>query len=59
MACTDGIWHHFSNSEIGSALSMLSPREVTEFLIQKARARARGTGDNLSLIVVKLEPLSP
>lgn len=59
MACTDGIWHHFSSSEIGSALSMLSPREVTEFLIQKARSRARGTGDNLSLIVVKLEPLSP
>ncbi len=58
MACSDGVWHYFSTSEIGSALSMLSPREATEFLIQKARSRARGGGDNLSLVIVKLEPLS-
>lgn len=58
MACSDGIWHHFSNSEMGSALSMLSPREATEFLIQKARSRSRGTGDNLSLVVVKFDALS-
>ena len=44
---------------MGSALSMLSPREATEFLIQKARSRARGGGDNLSLVIVKLEPLAP
>ena len=58
MACSDGIWHYFSNSEIGSALSMLSPREATEFLIQKARSRSRGVGDNLSLVVVKLGALA-
>ncbi|MEO7954908.1 MAG: protein phosphatase 2C domain-containing protein [Polaromonas sp.] len=58
MACSDGIWHHFSNSEMGSALSMLSPREATEFLIQKARSRSRGIGDNLSLVVVKFEALT-
>ncbi|GBU15577.1 serine/threonine phosphatase [Polaromonas sp.] len=58
MACSDGIWHHFSNSEIGNALSTLSPREATEFLIQKARSRAHGASDNLSLVVVKLEPLT-
>lgn len=57
LACSDGIWHHFSTSEIGSALSMLSPREATEFLIKKARSRARSTGDNLSLVIVKLDPL--
>ena len=57
MACSDGIWHYFNASEIGSALSMLSPREATEFLIQKASKRARGAGDNLSLIIVKLELL--
>lgn len=57
MACTDGIWHHFSSGEMGSALSMLSPREATEFLIQKARSRSRGIGDNLSLVVVKLGTL--
>jgi serine/threonine protein phosphatase PrpC len=58
LACSDGVWHYFSTSEMGSALSMLSPREATEFLIQKARSRARGGGDNLSLVIVKLEPLA-
>jgi PPM family protein phosphatase len=59
MACSDGVWHYFNNTELGSVLSALSPREATEFLIDKARSRGRGTGDNLSLIVVKLEPLGP
>ena len=57
IACSDGVWHYFSVSEIGSALSMLSPREATEFLIQKARSRARGGGDNLALVIVKFESL--
>ena len=58
MACSDGVWHYFSPSELGSVLSSLSPREATEFLIEKARTRGRGGGDNLSLVVVKLEPLA-
>ena len=58
IACSDGVWHYFSPSEMGSALSMLSAREATEFLIQKARSRARGGGDNLSLVIIKLEPLA-
>ncbi|MFM9881287.1 MAG: PP2C family protein-serine/threonine phosphatase [Burkholderiaceae bacterium] len=57
MACSDGVWHYFSPSELGAAMSSLSPREATEFLIDKARSRARGSGDNLSLVIVKLEPL--
>ena len=58
IACSDGVWHYFTANEIGSAISMLSPREATEFLIQKARSRARGAGDNLSLVIVKLEPIT-
>lgn len=58
LACSDGVWHYFSTSEMGSALSMLPPREATEFLINKARSRARGAGDNLSLVIVKLELLN-
>ena len=57
MACSDGVWHYFSPQELGSVLSSLSPREATEFLIEKARSRAHGGGDNLSLVIVKLEPL--
>lgn len=57
MACSDGVWHYFSPSELASVLDSLAPREATEFLIDKARARARGGGDNLSLIIVKIEEL--
>jgi serine/threonine protein phosphatase PrpC len=58
IACSDGVWHYFTNEEIGSIISSLTPREATEFLIEKARNRARGLGDNLSLVIVKLEPLT-
>jgi serine/threonine protein phosphatase PrpC len=57
MCCSDGVWHYFSPNELGSVLSSLSPREATEFLIEKARSRGRGGGDNMSLAIVKLEPL--
>lgn len=57
MACSDGVWHYFTNQEIGTVLSQLTAREATEFLIEKARHRAQGGGDNLSLVIVKLEPL--
>ena len=57
MACSDGIWHYFSTAELGSVLSSLSAREASEFLIEKARSRGHGGGDNLSLVIVKLEAL--
>ena len=57
MACSDGVWHYFNTDEIGSVLASLSAREATEFLIEKARSRGNGGGDNLSLVIVKLEPL--
>jgi len=58
LACSDGVWHYFSPDELASVLETLSPREATEFLIDKARVRARGGGDNLSLIVIKIEALA-
>jgi PPM family protein phosphatase len=58
MACSDGLWHYFTPDELASTVAMLSPREACEFLIQKARARAKGMGDNLSIAIVKLDPLS-
>jgi serine/threonine protein phosphatase PrpC len=57
IACTDGLWHYFENREMASVLERLSAREASEFLIEKARQRAGGRGDNLSLAIVKLEPL--
>jgi PPM family protein phosphatase len=34
----------------------LPPREAAEMLVSKARHRARGGGDNLSLALVRIEP---
>ncbi len=58
MCCSDGLWHYFSANEIGTVLHSLPPREAAELLISKARQRARGGGDNLSLAITKFEPLS-
>ena len=57
LACSDGVWHYFSPTELAAVLESLSPREATEFLIEKARLRAHGGGDNLSLVIVKIEAL--
>lgn len=57
MACSDGVWHYFSPSELASVVDSLTPREATEFLIEKARSRSRGGGDNLSIVIVKMESL--
>jgi len=57
MACSDGVWHYFTSEEMGAALTNLPAREATEFLIEKARRRAHGGGDNLSMVVVKVESL--
>lgn len=57
LACSDGVWHYFSPHELASVIEDLTPREASEFLIDKARQRARGGGDNLSLAVVKIEAL--
>lgn len=56
LACTDGLWHYFSTTELGMVLSSLAPREAAEFLVKKARERAQGGGDNLSLVIAKIEP---
>jgi len=55
LACTDGLWHYFSSDELSSVLDNFTPREAAEFLVEKARLRAQGTGDNLSMIIVKIE----
>ncbi len=57
LACSDGLWHYFTPKEIGAILHALPPREASEMLIGKARQRARGGGDNLSLALVRIDPL--
>lgn len=59
MACSDGVWHYFSPAELASVVEALTPREATEFLIEKARSRGHGGGDNLSVVIVKIEAPLP
>jgi len=58
MACSDGLWHYLSSREIGAIVNALPPREASEMLISKARQRARGSGDNLSLVLVRVDPIT-
>jgi serine/threonine protein phosphatase PrpC len=57
LSCSDGLWHYFTPRELGAIVHALPPREATEMLVGKARQRARGAGDNLSLALVRVEPL--
>jgi serine/threonine protein phosphatase PrpC len=41
-----------------SFVQSLPPRDASQFLVEKARSRAMGHGDNLSLAIVKIEPLA-
>ena len=57
LACSDGLWHYFTPREIGAIVHTLPAREASEMLVSKARQRARGGGDNLSLALVRVETL--
>jgi serine/threonine protein phosphatase PrpC len=52
--CSDGVWGYFGDAELGSLVAAYSAREASNLLIERARARAQGDGDNASLVVIKL-----
>lgn len=54
LLCSDGLWHYFTDRELGAVVSSNSPRMGAEMLINKARSRASGRGDNCTLAIVKL-----
>jgi PPM family protein phosphatase len=58
LACSDGLWHYFTPRELGAIVHTLPPREASEMMVTKARQRARGGGDNISLALVRVEPLA-
>ena len=55
LACSDGLWHYFTPEELGAVLAKNSPRDAVELLVREARLRAHGMGDNLSIVVVRVE----
>ncbi|MBK7648643.1 MAG: serine/threonine-protein phosphatase [Betaproteobacteria bacterium] len=52
--CSDGLWAYFDDIELGVLIAQNSARQACEVLIDKARRRANGSGDNLSLAIIKL-----
>ena len=54
LLCSDGLWGYFSDAELGEVLFAHSAREACDILITRARQRARGEGDNVSIVVLKL-----
>jgi serine/threonine protein phosphatase PrpC len=52
--CTDGVWHYFTDHELAAAVSRRTPRAAAALLIDKARARAPGTGDNCTKAILRL-----
>ena len=54
LLCSDGLWGYFGDAELGSVVAAHSAREASELLIDRARTRAKGEGDNVSLLILKL-----
>jgi serine/threonine protein phosphatase PrpC len=54
LLCSDGLWHFFTDAELGAATGKNAPRQAAEMLIKKAGERAGGKGDNCSMAIVRL-----
>lgn len=55
LLCSDGAWRDLSDEEIAGAVESDAPRAVLESLIDLARDRARGRGDNCSMVLLRLD----
>ena len=55
LLCSDGLWAYFSDDELGRVLHEFPVRQAAEVLINSARDRAKGRGDNCSLAIVRLK----
>ena len=57
--CSDGLWAYFDDEEMGNIVNGNSARNACEILIDLARERAGGSGDNVSLAIIKLVFVEP
>ncbi|HWW07678.1 PP2C family protein-serine/threonine phosphatase [Collimonas sp.] len=58
LLCSDGLWHYFTEDELGACIAMNKPRDAAEMLINKTRKRAEGhSADNCTFAIVKLVAL--
>lgn len=57
LVCTDGLWHYLKTDELRAIMQALPAQEACQLLIEIARKRSHGRGDNLSVIVFKVDAL--
>lgn len=57
MLCSDGVWGYFLVNEIEQTIANNDPKPAAQILFRKARERAGGHGDNLSIITIKVSDL--
>ncbi|MDR2209607.1 MAG: protein phosphatase 2C domain-containing protein [Azoarcus sp.] len=57
LLCSDGLWSYFSDEELTDTLASLSANEAAQRLLDLARRRSQGSGDNISLAIIKFAPL--
>jgi len=55
LLCSDGLWAYFSDQELGQVLAERAPRAAAELLMQGARERAAGRGDNVSFVILRIK----
>ena len=54
LLCSDGLWHFFTDAELGAVLAQNAPRQASGLLIDKAAERAQGKGGNCTMAIIKL-----
>ena len=55
LLCSDGLYAYFSETEMAGTIAAHPARRASEMLIELARKRANGKGDNCTVIILKLE----
>lgn len=53
--CSDGLWEHLEAGEIAGLAAALPPRAAAGSMIGIARRRARGSGDNCSVALLRVQ----
>jgi PPM family protein phosphatase len=54
LLCSDGLWHFFTDAELGAVTARNTPRQASGRLIDKAGERSQGKGGNCTMAIVKL-----
>ncbi len=57
--CSDGVWAYFDDEEMGRIVDSMDAREACQEIITRARERAAGEGDNLSVAIIRLVEVQP